>query len=127
MKIRNGFISNSSSCSFCINKSDLNEFQEYIVRNWLDIFCKVYAKNYKLELNFNYIIEPMPYDYWSGPHMIYGIKKYDIIEHPDKFEFNGYDDFNLSNLFNEIGIKAEEPFREYYVDPDDDDFFLNYS
>jgi hypothetical protein len=42
MKIRNGFISNSSSSSFIINKNSLSELQIQLIINYKDV-CEDYG------------------------------------------------------------------------------------
>jgi hypothetical protein len=89
MKIRTGFVSNSSTASFIIEKKDLTEFQTEIVRNFEEIFTGLAEAN-----------------------MIYGhVGDWYYTELKDCFEFEGEDTTNLSEIFRSAGIKATIAYR----------------
>lgn len=103
MKIRTGFVSNSSSSSFIIYKNNLSEKQIDEVRNYIAkipnmkvikiLIKEQYYKNLQEALReFN-----CDYDYWM------------IEEDCDKFTFDTcIMNFPLIKYFNIIGIKIEE-------------------
>ena len=82
MKIRNGFVSNSSSSSFVIkNKEDLNKLQIHAIYNHIDIANEVLG----MDASFS--------DEWT------------VTEEEDYIVLNtSMDNFDMSYFLKEIGI-----------------------
>jgi len=79
MKIRNGFVSNSSSSSFLILKSGLTSKQLYCIYNHIEI-----AGYLGMET-------------WDSP--------WDIIEHEDSIEcYTHLDNFDMHEFLEKIGV-----------------------
>lgn len=86
MKIRNGFVSNSSSRSFIINKDKLNDFQINLIKDHVNV-----VKNFMKDI---YCEER---DKWY------------IIENEYSIEGNTImDNFDMNQFLNYIGIKDED-------------------
>jgi hypothetical protein len=92
MKIRNGFVSNSSSSSFVILKESLSEKQKDMVLNyisWIDHFVKL---DKKLRDRFEY----------------YKSDRWEITEYEDFiFGETSMDNFSISDFFEYININKD--------------------
>lgn len=90
MKIRNGFVSNSSASSFVIYKHNLTEAQECIVRHYLEFVQLFRKKNLGLE-----------YSDCAGD--------WTMEEEDGYFTFQTYmDNFYLDDFFEQFGIELSE-------------------
>ena len=92
MKIRSGFVSNSSSSSFIINKAKLSDEQIYKIRNHIQEAIKVPNHN-KL---FDYVDKD---DAWN------------IVEEEGFIEVStNIDNFDMEAWLEYIGLEYEENF-----------------
>ncbi len=92
MKIRNGFISNSSSSSFIISKRFLSEDMISKIKNHLE-----YAKN-----NFSQIEWTEPHDQWGVEETDEQIRLYASMDNFDMHEFLlliGVEEDNIKDEF----------------------------
>lgn len=91
MKIRNGFVSNSSSSSFCINKKGLNPIDLMLIKNYEKFI-------------FETIKEKCPDELWTKDKKEYLISKWDIKETKTKIKFfTTMDNINLILYLNILG------------------------
>lgn len=92
MNIRQGFVSNSSSSSFIINKSDITEEQVYQIKNHIDVSNQLKKKSeFKKWFEFN-----DPGEAW------------DIHETTDTISgYTSMDNFQMYDLFEAIGISRD--------------------
>lgn len=93
MKIRNGFVSNSSSSSFIIWRENLTVAQEALIENYVKIAKELPqdTKGYSSEYGY--------------PNSCMG---WDIEKSDDKYFFyTTMDNFNLKYFFDDLGIKYE--------------------
>lgn len=89
MKIRNGFVSNSSSSSFVIKIESLNKTQKCLVKNYI-------TKVKKSDLEWKQYVG----DWWME-------------EVGDEFRFSTcMDNFDLISFFREAGIEVEKIERD---------------
>lgn len=105
MKIRNGFVSNSSSSSFIIVREALSNKDEDMVINyedWIKFFIKTHNSDNNLEDKFEY----------------YDTDPWNIKVHDDYiFGETSMDNFNISSYFNFINIdKSYIKWDEGYCD-----------
>ncbi len=94
MKMRNGFVSNSSSSSFVIYKDNLSDVQECIVRHYRDFIrlCK------KVGLDNDSLFE-----------YVDCIDDWEMQEDEKEFAFHTcMDNFYLDEFFEEFGIQLNE-------------------
>lgn len=106
MKIRTGFVSNSSSSSFCIDKKNVNEEQIFQIKNYLTEYKKLSPK----------AIEAYQ---WSE----YDSHIWNIEEDEDTISgWTSMDNFDMDGFLNEIGIKRRHTnFSDGYSSLDDID------
>ena len=103
MKIRNGFVSNSSSSSFCINKDNLTPLQILLIKN----HCKFVIENWQ---GITDIIEKYELPRLYKPEITYA---WNIEENEEEISGNTYmDNFDMDAFLNLIGVKDVE-FKEY--------------
>lgn len=89
MKIRQGFVSNSSSSSFIIQKQGLTKQQLCIIKNF-----KIKAKKSSFDWKFDV-------DNWSQ------------LDHEEYYEFyTMMDNFDLAEFFESYGISISDTFTE---------------
>jgi hypothetical protein len=101
MKIRNGFVSNSSSSSFVIPKSALSPDQIYKIKNYFEVVTKILEDEAKLS-NGGIVIEyPDRYEYLDSgweitetDHLIEGI--------------TSMNNFDFELFLEEIGVPMGE-------------------
>lgn len=98
MKIRNGFVSNSSSSSFVVFKDALSESQKDMIINcidWIDIFIKRDEENDNVD-NVKNRFEYYDSDPWR------------IIEHKDYiFGETSMDNFSMYDYFDYINVDQD--------------------
>ena len=107
MKIRTGFISNSSSSSFMIKMDDLNPLQVFLIKNHYD-FCKIMKEFSSLPEDWKWIFEDGFTDPWDVEEVEldgkYGPKDGEYIS-----GFTWMDNFDMRFFLEEV----------LHVDPDD--------
>jgi len=88
MKIRNGFVSNSSSSSFIVKKEGLNELQIYAIHNHIEMVNKMIFPEWTAE---------------EHPDGAWNVKEHDnIIELS-----TGMDNFDMEFFLKKIGVPRE--------------------
>jgi len=96
MKIRNGFVSNSSSSSFIVKKSKITDVQRYLIDNAVDVCDK---------LGWNEINCSGTTTDWS----ISNVDCYGEDDLVDSLEFSTWmDNFNMHEFLIRIGIDEND-------------------
>jgi hypothetical protein len=100
MKIRNGFVSNSSSSSFVILKDAINEEQQSAILNYVDYISGIISN-----------LPENSFEYYDSPPWY--IKEYDTFI----FGETSMDNFDMGELFKYINVNDDYVcFDEGYLD-----------
>lgn len=102
MKIRNGFVSNSSSCSFTISKKNLTDKQIELIRDHISVWRDYYTKEEIGRWN-------NPNDATFDRH-----NEWNITETDDEIDCGtSMDNFDLEDFLQRIGINKSQ-LEKYY-------------
>lgn len=95
MKVRTGFVSNSSSSSFIINKADLDDMQLYMVRNHVN-GAKMFDRCVKWYVNQE----------WVNPSPLFGwYDEWQMTEDDTTIELSTtMDNFDMESYLQRIGV-----------------------
>lgn len=110
MKIRSSFVSNSSSCSFMINKLDLTSAQFKKIKNHINVYNK-WLKSLSEKQKVKFFGKDK--NYW--PHLQRVQDTWSINETVDNYAFST-DMTNFPMIFfleNIIGVNVDSVIREF--------------
>ena len=103
MKVRNGFVSNSSSSSFVIKKEDLSDLQIYLIKNHLEV-GKI------LDKHIDFYSDDFEGDYKPEPFVYFGFDDRWKIEESD-LAIGGstwMDNFCMERFMRLIGVDRDK-------------------
>jgi len=102
MKVRNGFVSNSSSSSFVVFKGALTKIQQEIILNYQDCISILREQNDELKEKFEYY-DSDPWKIEEGDDWIFGE--------------TSMDNFSMYDFFDHIKVNEEYvSWDEGYID-----------
>jgi len=112
MKIRQGFVSNSSSSSFIIDKRFISPYQKELILDPIESFKELCEYKYKQEIDYihRYNSEPSLQEYIDEKKDLFGwdendINQWSIKENKDKITFYvDLDNFDYLEYVEWIGV-----------------------